>query len=319
MAVDGDGEKVFPTDNTVYNYNNIDLPVKNACKVSVVIPTYNRADILNRVLYSLFRQNDSNYEVLVSNDDSPSRKHETDKVCNHFLSKSMPIKSFYTGQYKRGVGWSVETYPYNVGIRNASGDIIILNSGDVMSVTNTINQHRNLQLEADQVYISTVHALTFETQSKIDSLPWRDNPNSLLYKGSCVGMYTGYGKSYSENYDIEDAGSPYHFQMSVRKSHLHYLRGFDEDFYGAMPCGDDDIASRLRRLGLKFVFSQDILAIHQHHKTLDEGSAKVNPTTDSGYSLCKDRANKSVIRNINHEWGQYPRDMRSLPSNSGVS
>jgi hypothetical protein len=76
------------------------------------------------------------------NDDSDNHYKETEAVVNEFISKGAPIQYFYTAPYKRGgKGWSLETYPYNVGIRHATGDLVMLNSGDVMSVSNTIAQH----------------------------------------------------------------------------------------------------------------------------------------------------------------------------------
>lgn len=324
--MDGDGEKNIdrkrqPHAETVL-LKEVISKGGSSIKVSVVVPTYNRPEILYRVLYTLFRQKDSNYEVLVSNDDSPDRYKETLAVCTEFEKLGMPLRHFYTGQYKRGEGWSVETYPYNVGIRHAEGDIILLNSGDVMSVTNSIQQHRQRQLVEDKVYISTVHALTLAVQDKIDTYPWKENTASLLFKGSCYKMFTGKGTSYTTAYDLEDAASPYHFQMSVRRNHMHAIRGFDEDFYGIMGCGDDDLANRLRRFGLHFVFATEILAIHQHHLCVNALSggieAEVNPNIGSGHALYDQRQGKSVVRNKSHEWGQYPRDMKNLPPMSGI-
>jgi GT2 family glycosyltransferase len=274
------------------------------------------------VLHCLWRQNDTNYEVLVSNDDDQSKYKETEAVCKEFEKKGMHIVHFYTGQYKRGRGWSVETYPYNVGIRHAKGDIILLNSGDVMSVTNTIDQHRQRHLSGDKVYVSTVHAITFDVYNKIDTYEWKNSPSCLLFKGSCYKMFTGIGVSYTQAYDQEDAAVPYHFLMSVNKTHLHSIRGFDEDYYGIMPCGDDDLADRLRRSGLPFEYCSEILAIHQYHKCLDligEGKkSEINPKVGSGHVLYQQRSKDGVVRNANHEWGQYPRDMNNLPPMSGV-
>ena len=319
--MDGDGEKAVVVPKA-WGPVHIGSPVSNGCKVSVVVPTYNRSEMLYRVLYCLFRQQDPNYEVLVSNDDSPNKHEETLKVCEEFQKLGMPLRHFYTGQFKRGVGWSVETYPYNVGIRHATGDIVILNSGDVMSVTNTIHQHRQRHTAGDRVYVSTVHAITLDVQNRIDTYPWKTNSASLLFKGSCYKMFTGYGISYTTAYEIEDAGSPYHFQMSVRTKHLHQIRGFDEDFYGMMPCGDDDLALRLKRLGLGFVFTPEILAIHQHHQCPDlisQGTAaRSNPKTGGGHMLFQQRQGGNIIRNKSHEWGQFPRDMINLPDMSGV-
>jgi GT2 family glycosyltransferase len=289
-------------------------------KISVVIPTYNRAEILYRTLYSLCRQKDNNYELLVSVDDDQDKYEESVSVCKSFINEGASVRYFYTGQYKRGDGWSLESYPYNVGIRHAVGEIIILNSGDVISISNTIDQHRQRH-KVDSVYVSTVHALIQEVQNKIDDYDWKSNPSSLLFKGSCYKMFTGIGKSYTAAYEYEDAGTPYHFQMSIRKDYLHKIRGFDEDFYGIMPCGDDDLAHRIKKLGLNFVYTPEILAVHQFHKCpelITNKQSRSNKLAESGHSLYKERMSKSIIRNANHEWGQYPRDMINLPDMSGV-
>lgn len=293
-------------------------------KVSVVIPTYNRHEVLYRTLYSLFRQNDSNYEVIVCNDDDEDKYHLTEEVVNDFIAKGMPVKSYFTGKYKRGRGWSVETYPYNVGIRKATGDIIILNSGDVMSVTATIQQHRSIHTGKDNLAVfSTVHALTGAMQNNIDTYDWKNNPMSLLFPNSTYKMFTGEGISFTGIYRTEEAHTPYHFQMSILKKHLIEIHGFDEDYYGRMTCGDDDMADRLRRKGLVFQFVSSILAIHQYHGCPENisgtgGGSKHNPKVGSGFTLFHDiRSKQNIVRNANHEWGEFPRNMEKLPDMSG--
>lgn len=292
-------------------------------KVSVVIPTYNRPEMLDRVLHTLLKQNDDNYEVLVSNDDDFDCYKKTEDVVNKFVKLGMNIQHFYTGEFKRGSGWSVETYPYNVGIKHATGEIIILNSGDVMSVTNTIHEHRTEHArQTNLCIVSTVHAITQDTQNKIDTYDWRGNPFSLLFKGSCYKMFTGQGLSYTQAYSVECATVPYHFQMSIRRNVLHEIRGFDEDYYGRMSCGDDDLADRLRRFGITFLWPPHIIGIHQSHGSPEfiavGKEASSNPQA-SGFTLFHSmRSHQGIVRNANHEWGQYPRDMKNLPIMSGA-
>jgi len=278
-------------------------------KVSFVIPTYNRTDMFERVLHSLHRQNDPNYEVLVSIDDDYEIYPATQRVVDKYVSMGMPIKSFYTGQYKRGHGWSVETYPYNVGIRHATGDITVLNSGDVLSVSNCIAQYRST-VTPHNIVVSTTHAVTADTQNRIEEFPWRANPSALLFKGSCYKMFSGCGTSYTTAYPVEEAHTPYHFQMGLRTEHLHAIHGFDEDFYGMMQCGDDDIATRLKRSGLQFLWCMDILAVHQFHEcpaSISKYSAPHNTEWESGHTLCAVRASADIVRNEEDSWGTYPR------------
>ena len=297
---------------------NVGGVLSSTLKISLVVPTYNRPRLLYRALYTLLHQNASNYEVIVLNDDDLGVHMETEKVCAEFDAQGMPIRCFYTGKYKRGFGWSVETYPYNVGIRMAVGDIIILNSGDVMSVTNTIAEHRQRhtnRINDKLVVLSTVHGLHEDVISSIDNYPWKDNPESLLFEGSCEFMYCGKGKSYAKDRTKEglyvESLRPYHYQMSVSKKVLHYLRGFDEDFYGRMGGGDDDLACRLIRHKCKIVYDPDILAIHQWHPQF-EVFAQINDASyirPSEYWEQVAQFNMDVVRNKNHEWGQFPRNI----------
>jgi hypothetical protein len=271
----------------------------------------------------LFCQHDSDYEVLVSNDDDPERYLETKAVCDDFEKQGMPIRHFYTGQYKRGLGWSVETYPYNVGIRNATGELILFNSGDTMSVTNTIDQHRQWHKSNKNVaLVSTVHALGQTVFYALDTYPWKTDPMSLLFKGSCVTMYSGCGRCYSKEWDHAEAHNPYHFLMSVPKQVLWDIHGFDEDYFGQMSCGDDDLAGRLIKYGLTFHYAEHILAIHLPHGspqtlTKENRVADRNENFDSGHTLYTKRKDLGIVRNENHEWGQFPRDTEHL--STGIS
>lgn len=289
--------------------------------ISVVISTYNRPEMLYRTVYSFVRQGYADYEVLVSIDDDPKVLPQTEAICVEF-AKTAPVRWFLTGQYKRAPGWSLDTYPMNVGIRQAKGDIIMINTGDVMSVNNTLATHAGLQatLTRPSAVFSTVHAVTKEVQDRMDTYDWKSNPKCLLFKGSCYKMFCGRGVSYTPQYQYEDAGVPYYWQVSVAKSHLEDIRGLDEDFWGnAGGCADDDLADRLKRKGLEFYYSPEALAIHQCHGD-PLAISDITPSCPklTGHQLFAQRRTQGIIRNINHEWGQYPRDVAALPELSGA-
>lgn len=296
-------------------------------KISIIIPTYNRPCLLNRVLQSLWRQNCVGfYEILLSIDDDPEFIQRTMQVVTEYLSKGMPIRTFLTGQFKRSLGWCVETYPYNVGIRYATADLLLLNSGDVLSVTDTIAQHlyfHEKHPEEFAVLFATVHGLKQEVMKRITDYPWETNPKTLLFKGSCEFMYCGQGRSYSDKFEIEQSHRPYHYQMSVKRNVLHNLRGFDEDFYGMIPGGDDDLATRMTKYGCIFYYDESVLGIHQWHSLGATQSTHGFSKTNNSMSVSclnfyeHDRVSKPIIRNATHEWGQYPRDMVNLPNMSG--
>lgn len=299
--------------------------------ISVVIPTYNRPDILGRTLMSILRQKDIEFEIIISVDDDPEYVCYTDTIIDYAVKyrKDVKIRRFYTGQFKRSQGWGVETYPYNVGIKHAVGDIVILNSSDVLNIGDNLRQHEYYHTRLGnekEVVFSTTHGLTKDVSERLEKdNSWLENPHSLLFKGSCEYMYCGKGISYSySELDTGEAPRPYHYQMSVRKEILHYLRGFDEDFYGQIPGGDDDLATRLKRYGCNFIYAPEILCVHQWHVYADKqtkyGWSETNKTMSVSHLDFweNQRQFEGIVRNASHEWGQYPRDMASLPKMSGV-
>jgi GT2 family glycosyltransferase len=276
-------------------------------KISVVISTYNRPSMLYRTLYRLFVQKDTNYEVIVSVDDNDPNDLKLSLGCiAEFKSQGMPIREFETWKYKRGIGWSVETYPLNVGIKNATGEIILLNSADTMSITNTISQHRQVQRGRDNL---AAVSLVWSQAKGInnDSYDWKNKPFLMTQSGMTRKVYTGKSRP-----------RPLHFLMSIRKKWLEQIRGFDEDFYGAMPYGDNDLQVRLSKVGVVFDWFDQIVAVHQWHGPVVNPATK-NPNYRNGADLFLNwRQHLGPVRNVKHEWGQYPRDMEKLPVESGA-
>ncbi|OAZ03094.1 glycosyltransferase family 2 protein [Flavobacterium succinicans] len=88
--------------------------------VSVIIPTYNRANDLDRCLKSLQNQTYKNFEVLVCDDGSTDN---TKEVVDKF-------SSLLTIQYIKGENFGGPARPRNNGIQKAKGDIIAFLDSD---------------------------------------------------------------------------------------------------------------------------------------------------------------------------------------------
>ena len=92
---------------------------------SIVIPTYNRADLLPRCLDSVLRQNFSDFEVLVVDNFSTD---STLEILEQYRIKDSRIR------YKQEHNHGVIAHSRNVGIRMASGEYIcFLDSDDWFS------------------------------------------------------------------------------------------------------------------------------------------------------------------------------------------
>jgi glycosyltransferase involved in cell wall biosynthesis len=264
--------------------------------ISVLIPTYNRPELLDRVLYRYYAQNyHGEYEILVMIDDDKEFIKKTEEIILAYQYLKIPIRIFYTCRYKQNRGWSVETYPYNVGIKNARGDVIVLNSGDTMSATPTLFQHAGIQeAEKNVAAVSTVYAISEKVNMNRED--WKNNPMRLA-DSSVAKLSTG-----------NKFKRPLHFLMSVKKEALIRIGGFDESFYGPMSHGDNDLASRLVKSGITFKWYDDVIALHQWHPK-PAVTAAINPSYKNGESRFKENQKKiDFVVNVGREWGQYPRE-----------
>lgn len=93
---------------------------KTSAKVSVIIPTYNRAAFLPVAVKSVLAQTHRNFEMIIIDDGSTDGTEETVKK---FQDKDGRIKYFY--QENRGVSAAC-----NLGIRKASGDFFAFLDSD---------------------------------------------------------------------------------------------------------------------------------------------------------------------------------------------
>jgi len=233
--------------------------------VSIVIPTYNRHPLTKRVLESIFLQNHP-AEVIVVDDGSTDTTPQ--------LAHEFPIK--YIRLERRTQAWMNPTYPNNVGVRVATGDILILNSGDV----------RHLGID-------TITELT---------KPIIENPKAWTFA-------TVVAETSPDSTDLVElvspgAPRPFWFLCALKRQCIFDINGFDEEYTRA-GYDDNDVADRLIK-GLKLtpVYLETATALHQWHaspapneyaemralynqKTADWNAGKINH-----------------IRNIGRDWGK---------------
>lgn len=95
------------------------------CKVSIIIPTYNRQRLLEKTLRSLFNQSfpKDHYEIVIVDDGSTD---ETEEMVKN-LSLISPVKIKYFKQENKGPGSA-----RNKGASNADGEILIFCDSDII-------------------------------------------------------------------------------------------------------------------------------------------------------------------------------------------
>ncbi len=222
--------------------------------VSVVMTAFNRPAQLRATLASI-RSQAVPVEIIVVDDGSDV---ETPSICasgqvDFYRRLNRPSSPTYRNQ----------ALPLNIGIRAATGDVLIIQNAECLHVGPVI---------ADLASRLTGHNVVFAQVVALDQ-------SGIL------------GIDYCSLFNPR----PYFFCGAIRRDTLLRLRGFDEDYLTA-GWEDDDMADRLRREGVDFLFT-DILAYHQWHPP-----AKYDPIGNQ--ALFERKRGEPTVRNMGREWGQ---------------
>lgn len=150
--------------------------------VSVIIPTFNRADDLDRCLSSLQKQNFLNFEVLVCDDGSTDDTHAVIKKYHRYLQ----IRYFWSEN------WGGPARPRNIGLENALGQYIaFLDSDDWWHEDKLKVSLKCFEKGADLVYhdMLIVHKRGQDkiVKGKTHSRKLKINVfNDLAMRGNCI-------------------------------------------------------------------------------------------------------------------------------------
>ena len=217
--------------------------------ISVVIPTFNRKNILGKCLEAYFQQTypKEKIEILIADDGS------TDAT-EHYITeiqKKSPIRIRYLKQENTGV-----TFARNLGIKNSQNQIILLSDDDIIPVSNLIEEHlrwHNLYPRGQDAILGYV---TWSPEIEIDDfMRWCEN-------GGPLQQY-----HLIENRCQVDCRFFYSGNISL-KSDLLKQNLFDEKFYFGFD--DFELGYRLSQKGLKIYYNKAALGYHYKKFTYAE-------------------------------------------------
>jgi glycosyltransferase involved in cell wall biosynthesis len=182
--------------------------------ISVIIPTYNRANTISRALNSVLHQTYSNIEIIIIDDGSSDN---TEEILNNFKDNRIIIKK----SMNRGAPAA-----RNMGIRIAKGDFIAFLDSDDEWMLNKLEKQYNLISNSDTGFVYTgYHIIKPDGEIRLSRLPGKKgNIFTDLIISNCVGSTS---------------------LLFVKKQHLIDVGGFDE----SMPsCQDWDLFIRLSQI-----------------------------------------------------------------------
>ena len=226
--------------------------------VSICVPTYNRESYLAQTLESIYAQNYP-AEVVIVDDGSTDG---TKAVCDRF-----PVQYFYLDR-PHPASW---VRAANASIRQATGDICILQSAEVV--------HQGTVIEP------LAHAIEASPMTFVIARVIAEN-EGLDYTGTSNPR-------------------PFFFLGAILRQHLLDIRGLDEDFV-EQTYDDNDLADRLMRgLGLTPKFRDDIVGLHKWHprSNVDESLRRMGALYYQK-TMAWNRGEISHVRNLDREWGQ---------------
>lgn len=250
--------------------------LNNELLCSVIIPTYDRADLLSKTLQTVYRSTlpKADFEVIVVDDGSSDNSFSVSKE----FEKLGNLKYIY----QPDAGFRAAR-ARNLGIRLAEGDICIFIDSGMLVESRILGAHlaahRN---NPKHVVLGKVLGIYTEEPAK---LSWTDRMDaseidSLMQHQIAAGTLTD---PRQVCFDICNGklgllpmpwGIAWTANISVPRRELERVGGFDEN-YVEWGCEDLDLALTLYRAGLGFALAPEALAVHAPHE-ISERNAKTN-------------------------------------------
>jgi glycosyltransferase involved in cell wall biosynthesis len=205
--------------------------------VSICIATRNHAPYLQRTLESIFQQlpiPNTSVEVIVVDDGS---NDETPEVLDRY-----PVRHLRLENSSYGNGGLAK----NIGLRAASGDIVIQQSDDVLHATPNLIRELTSDFPPGEFRIVTVYDFDSQTGNISHQYAGREYPRPLFFLGA------------------------------VRREDICKVGGYDPEFDGTIWFNDDWHGDGLvHGLGLRCIYLP-LLGLHQSHPRpkYDKTSAK---------------------------------------------
>jgi glycosyltransferase involved in cell wall biosynthesis len=200
-------------------------------KLSIVIPYYNRRNLLINVLKSFTLRDDM--EIIVI-DDGSSPEHRVDDLGVRVI------------RLEKGDAWRGPCVAYNVGFKASTGDYIMINSSECIHVGDVIGYVFN------NINPDTYMAFSTYMSRKTDRFGTLAGIKSRLSYTNFWGVHSSVGNF------IPYCGV-------IAKDKMDILGGYDERFAIGIGFDDYDFTHRINNLGLKMVCIDDPFVVHQWH------------------------------------------------------
>lgn len=218
-------------------------------KLSVVIPTRDRRDVLARTLAALSRQQapDGGWEAVVVDNGS---RDGTSELLNA-VAAGFPVPFRVLQQPRPGPAAA-----RNLGTREADGDVVVyLGDDTVPADEGFLRGHAGLHAAAGDERYAVVGRVAWPPGEATDFMEW----------AARSGVQFGFGMI--ERGFVAPDRFFYTSNLSVRRGTVLQVGGFDER-YASAALEDVDLGARLQMLGLRLWYEPELIVLHHHPTTL---------------------------------------------------
>lgn len=206
--------------------------------VSIVIPTYNREEVLCNTISDLLKLFDQFTELIIV-DQTLKHQPETSAFLNRLPKKIRVIKLTTPNLPKAR----------NIGTREATGDIVLFLDDDIKPVSTLIKSH---VIHYDDPTIGGVAGRLLSPLGEIKYLDQRYYTSSFSWRFV----------RFDQDWDLREVDSAPGGNMSFRRDLIIKLGGFDEEFVGNAFREETDFCLKLRDNSYRILFEPKAALIH---------------------------------------------------------
>jgi glycosyltransferase involved in cell wall biosynthesis len=215
-------------------------------KLSVIIPTRNRKDVLRKTLEAYCSQSaqEEILEIFVVDDGSSDGSDSVVAQSN----EGSPVPIRYLRQDHRGAAAA-----RNLAIRAARGDLLLFTDDDVVPSATLVEEHSQWHLQNPDPCVAAVGKITWHPDvHPTPFMNWLIWAGPLLNLRECArGKELGFEFFYTGN-------------LSLKAEFLRKNGIFDEDF-GGYGYEDLELGYRLIRKGLRLLYNPHAVGYHYKH------------------------------------------------------
>ena len=127
-------------------------------RLSIIIPTYNRAEILQQCLEYLNKQTVQDFEIIIVDDGSTDN---TKKMVTKFAKKSpFPVRYIFQQNQKQATA-------RNTGLQKAQGKIVLFLGDDILALPKLVEEHLSIHEHFHEDNIAVLGHTTWDASLKI--------------------------------------------------------------------------------------------------------------------------------------------------------